>query len=358
MGILLSAIRGTLDLLLPFTNPQTPLLQDLVHTAILCGTLYYAPQIAEHYNTHYAPSARTIPHTTDNAQNDVPHINEDVIHEPDTDDNDNHNEEIDRPPHTAAPPRPHIEDAPEENILEEEEEGEWQNPHDFANLPAFADAEAPPAGGAGPANPQPRAIPPNNRTIGTKKAKSLARRDQRRQYHEFQRYQAEQRRAAEANGREEREAALALEKARRWEEERRIAEKQRLERERKKEDERRDADDERERRERVVAFVRDEVMKRGAVDLVKVAAGEGKDRVWIERLVRASGMVTKMEMECGGGGSRVMVTGEGWIVRVDGELMAKAYADAVAFGEGRDGRVSFEEFGGIVERAVLARAKA
>ena len=325
-----------MNLLLPFTNPQTPLLQDLIHTVILCGTLYYIPQITDAYHAYNTPLA---PHPADDAedaQDLAPEDDDGLAHPPEME----VGEDIDFLPRAPAPPPPRVDD----------EEGEWQNPDDFANVAAEDDAGA----GVGPANPAPRAVAAN-RTIGTKKAKSIARRDQRRAYHEFQRSQAEQRRAAEAHGREEREAALASEKARRAEEERRIAEKQRLERERKKEEERREAEEERERRERAVERVREDVVKKGAADLVGLAVEEGKDRMWIERLVRASGIVAQMENDLAG--SKIMITGEGWMVRVDRELMTKAYADAVAFGDRKDGRVSFEEFGEIVERAVMARAK-
>ncbi|KAF2642022.1 hypothetical protein P280DRAFT_424720, partial [Massarina eburnea CBS 473.64] len=325
MGILLSTVRGTVNLLLPFTDPQTPLLQDLLHTVVLCGTLYYAPKVAEHYN---AQGEDTIPHNEDvhqpnNAREDVP-IDDNLVLEPDNDDG----EEVDALPHAPTPPQ-----------------GQAR-----AARPAPPNHAHP--GPAGPANPR----PVQNRVIGTKKAKSIARRDQRRAYHEFQRSQAEQRRAAEDHGREEREAQLATVKARRAEEERKIAERLRLEREKKKEEERREAEQERERRERVVARVRDEVGRKGAVDLGKVAREEGKERASIERLVRASGMVAAMEKD--NAKSKIMITGEGWMVRVDAKLMKSAYADAVAFGDARDGRVSFQEFGGILEKAVLARAQA
>jgi hypothetical protein len=342
MGVLLSTIRGALNLLLPFTNPQTPLLQDLIHTTILCGTLYYAPQIAEHYNAHYAPAGRE-----ERARIPTPPNNDNTAEEVNQEEEDEHivqhddaEERLGPRPHAPTPPPDDqgpdgAHPAPADN-----DDGQWQQ-----NLPNEE---------AGPANPRPA---PTNRTIGAKKAKSIARRDQRRAYHEFHRSQAEERRLMEEQGRSEREAALTLEKQRRAEEERKIGEKQRVEREKRKDDERREQDDERERRERTVSRVRAEVEEKGAVDLVGVAWEEGKDRVWVERLVKASGMVGQMEKERVG--SRVLITDEGWMVRVDAELMERAYADAVAYGD-RDGngRISFSEFGNILEKAVMARADA
>ncbi|KAF1976277.1 hypothetical protein BU23DRAFT_502122, partial [Bimuria novae-zelandiae CBS 107.79] len=343
MGILLSITRQVLDLLLPFTHPNTPLFQDLIHTAILITTLYYAPQIAEYYNAHHNPAppptttpqldAEQIDGRHDGPAPDVPE-NDDPVDEQwilEDDGDDNPNTDIDPPPLAPTPPPELIRDP----TLGQPQDDTWQN-------------DAP-----GPARVHDRPQPTRaNRVVGAKKAKSLARRDQRRAYHEFHRSQAEQRRAAEEAGREEREAALAAEKARRAEIEREIAEEKREKQARKREEEKREADEEHRRRERVVERVREEVVRKGAVDLVDVAMVEGKDRVWVEKLVRASGMLSQMEK----GREKVMITGEGWLVKIDAELMRTAYEEATAFGDSRDGKVSFANFGGILEKAVRARA--
>ena len=337
MGALFSTIRRTLNLLLPFTHPETPIAQDLIHTAVLIGTLYYAPQIAEYYNAHYGPAPPpTLDHhdtePTDGQHDgpapgvpddDVP-LDEDWVLQ---DDGDNEDAAIDPPPHAPTPPPGQLQNPPQEQA--------WQN------------------GEPGPANDRPQPTRAN-RVIGAKKAKSLARRDQRRAYHEFHRSQAEQRRLAEEEGREEREAALAAEKARRAEIERELADEKREKQARKREEERREAEEELRRRERVVERVKEEVVRKGAVDLVDVAIGEGKDRLWVERLVRASGMMGQMDRD----GEKVMITGEGWLIKIDRDLMKTAYEEAVAFGDSRDGKVSFANFGGILEKAVRARALA
>ncbi|QRC91882.1 hypothetical protein JI435_020640 [Parastagonospora nodorum SN15] len=80
MGALLTLPISLLNFLLPFTKPGTPLAQDIVHTAVLCGTLYYAPQIAEWYNARQHRDAPP----------DAP--DEDTIHQPGAD------------PATANPP--------------------------------------------------------------------------------------------------------------------------------------------------------------------------------------------------------------------------------------------------------------
>jgi hypothetical protein len=337
MGAILSLPISLLNFLLPFTKPGTPITQDLIHTAILCGTLYYAPQIAEWYSTQQSgttinsheqgedtqqPAANAEAHA---AQAEPP-LDENIVLQ--NDDNDGH---VDRPPLAPTPPNqaehhqppaPHVEDIPEQ-------------------------AEA------GPANDRPRPTP-QNRAVGAKKAKSLARKDQRRAYHEFHRQEAELRRLQEAEGAEEREAALAAEKARRAKIEAEIAERERAEREERKREVEREQAEEAERRERVVQTVRQSVEDTGCVNLVDVAWAEGKDRVWVERLVRASGLLSQLQRD----GAHAMITSQAWLVRVDAQLMQRAYTEAGAFGNKNAGSVSFAEFGSILEKVVLARAEA
>lgn len=343
MGVLLSTVQRTLNLLLPFTHPETPLVQDLIHTAVLITTLYYAPQIADHYNAHHRPTPPTAAGINDrsfhapvdgqidgHAPNlpDAPLDEEWVLQ----DDGDNEDGGIEPPPHAPTPPPGELHDPPQEDAA-------WQN--EFMN------------GDPGPANDRPQPTRAN-RVVGAKKAKSLARRDQRRAYHEFHRSQAEQRRLAEEAGREEREAALAAEKARRADAEMLIAEEKRERQAWEREQKKREAEEEHQRRERVVEKVKQEIVRKGAVDLVDAAIEEGKDKVWIERLVRASGIMNQMEKS----GERIMITGEGWLVRLDAELMRTAYEEAATFGDSRGGRVSFANFGGILEKVIRARSLA
>lgn len=341
MGALLSLPHTLLNFLLPFTDKSTPLVQDLVHTAILCGTLYFAPQLVELYKARRNPDSTPydIPDTApDIPVDDIP-IDENFVLQPDED------EDIEPPPLAPTPP-PEQDQGP--GFREDVDAGaaHWQD----QGAAHFAGEEL--QAQAGPANDRPRPTAAN-RVVGAKKAKSLARKDQRRAYHEFHRQEAELRRQREAEGKEEREAALAAEKARRAEAERLIQEREREERERKKEEERREQEEERLRRERVIGVVREELEKKGAVDLVDVAWEEGKDRVWIERLVRASGLLSQIEKD----GAFAVITGAGWAVRIDKQLMRDAYANAVRYGNENKGKVSFDDFGGILENAVRARAE-
>lgn len=332
MGALLSLPQSLLNALLPFTNKNTPLYQDLIHTAILCTTLYFAPAVVDFYNTrlinHNPPLSPTLNNPDpDDPTNDIP-IDENFVLQDDGD------EDVEPPPLAPTPPPGQAEPA------------QWQNP------PLPGEDEAGPANANVNEPPRPT---PQNRTIGAKKAKSLARKDQRRAYHEFHRQEAELRRQREAEGKEEREALLAAKKARRAEAEELIREKEREERELRKEEERREQEEERARRERVVVKVRQELSHTGAVNLVELAWAEGKDRLWIERLVRASGLLSQMSDLPQ---LHTMITEAGWAVRIDANLMRDAYADAVGFSNKNGGKVSFTEFGDILEKAVRARAKA
>ncbi|KAF2120288.1 hypothetical protein BDV96DRAFT_485866 [Lophiotrema nucula] len=339
MAAILSPIRALLNLLLPFTDKNTPLVQDLIHTIVLCGTLYFAPQLVELYHSrkpsHIVPEPPD-PEETEGTQEDLPRDDGWVL-QPDTED-----EAVERPPPAPTPP-------PGQNG----EPAGWLPPDDAP--PQFLDGE----GEAGPANfadnDRPRPTPAN-RTVGAKKAKSLARKDQRRAYHEFHRQQAELRRQEEAKEAPAREAALLAEKQRRAEVEKEIQENARKERERKKEEERKEQEEESKRRERALRTVRELFEKKGAVDLGDVAWKEDKNSLWIERLVRASGLLSQASKR--GESTHIMITGGGWLVRIDEDLMRQAYTDAIAFGNKRDGKVSFSELGGMLEKAVRARAKA
>jgi len=341
MGAILSLPFKILNLLLPFTRAGTPLSQDVLHAIVLCGTLYYAPQINAWYTAQQQAAdeqnlepaegeedttATQAPHQTQgpeprHAAEDLP-LDERLVLQDDGEG------DLDpgRPPRAPTPP-------PREEHVHQ---------HDPA------DAFAP-----GPANPPPNPSR-NNRVVGTKKAKAIRRRNEERQYNEWVREQAQVRRLQDEEGREEREAALAIERERRAAAEEVIRQKEREEREALKREREREAEEEAARRERVVAYVRDRMAERGCVNLVEAAYTEGKDRTWVERLIRASGLLQQLQQE----GSHVMFTGQDWLVSIDKEVMARAYAEAQLFGQGNGGKVGFEDFGGMLEKAMLARSKA
>ncbi|KAF2204899.1 hypothetical protein GQ43DRAFT_437506 [Delitschia confertaspora ATCC 74209] len=331
MDAILSIIRSAtrlLNLLLPFTNRSTPLLQDIIHTIALCGALYFAPGITDRYHSRQHQTGDRELHNID-VDGDPPDIPHDVgiVEEPS--DTEEAFEEEEAPP--QAPTPPNLQDQPQPPQPAQNDEFDVPGP---ANLNA------------------PRATP-QNRQIGKKKAASLARRDQRRAYHEFLQNQREQRRLEEEAVAAEREAALSSEKARRKAIEQDIVERAREERERKKEAERKEAEEEGRRRDRVVDTVRKELKVKGVVDLGDLTWKELKDMAWIESLVRAAGLLNKKE----GGDRYTMITGEGWLVKLDKEVTQEAYAQAVAFGERNNGEVALNQFAEILQKVVLQRAK-
>lgn len=337
MGALLSLPITLLNFLLPFTKPGTPILQDLTHTIILCGTLYYAPQIAEWYNTRQAANTTGgVGQDEGQAQNQGDNIQQAQPHGP-------RQPPQNAPAHHQPDFQPQIEDEDEAPVPQP---GPLEPP---APQPPHAEQLLPDEAEAGPLDERPRPTPAN-RAIGAKKAKSLARKDQRRAYHEFHRQEAELRRLQEAEGRDEREAALATEKARRAAAEAEIREAERKEREEVKAQREKEAEEEQGRRERVVEFVRDQLESRGALNLAEAAYAEGKDYIWVERLVRASGILSQ-----GMVGEKVLVTSGGWLVRVDRDLMEMAYKEAEEAGDKTEGKIGFQDFGDMLERAVRTR---
>lgn len=340
MGALLTLPITLLNALLPFTRPGTPILQDLIHTAVLCGTLYYAPQLADWYHNQHNQGETAGPTENEAAHQPGTEPGTEYIAEDENLPLDDRlvlqDDEEDAGPPPLAPTPPHIAQNVEQPPL----------PQAQPRVDDFPEA--------GPANPQGPRVTSANRTVGAKKAKSLARKDQRRAYHEFHRQEAELRRLQEAEGAEEREAALAAERERRAKITEEIVRKEKEERETRKREQEKEVADENERRERCVGSVREEIERKGAVDLVEEAWKEGKDRLWIERLVRASGLLQQLQAE----NERIMITGDGWLVKIDAEIMANAYAEAEALGSRNSGRVSFDDLGGLMEKAILARAKA
>ncbi|KAJ9638292.1 hypothetical protein H2199_006979 [Coniosporium tulheliwenetii] len=334
---LVLTLHRSITLLLPFTDPSTPLAQDVAHTIALCTLLYYAPHILERCRAYLQQSQADQPpqqHEIDPtaavpaaaAPNAAPGVE----------------------PAEATPPAP-------QGHAHEPLPGNPTNQPPAAPLEPFDNPPPPPLGEGDPdSNPEdgPAARPARTprQNVGAKKAKSLARRDQRRAYHEFQRSRGEAQRAADAAGAAEREAALAAERARRAAVEAELEEKTRREREERR------AREEDERREelRVLRVVTEGLERMGCVDLEEVARGVARERGWVEKLVRVSGLVGGRKEE----GVVTMVTGRGWVVRVDEGIMREAYRIALEGDHKKKMKVTFEELGGIIEGVILARATA
>jgi hypothetical protein len=311
-------VVGILNRLLPFATPGTPLVQDLVHLGAICTVLYFAPQIQQWIQTR---------------QSGVDGVNGDPA------------QPIDIPPN--AQPNV-VGDIPERQDDEQHEAQPDANPDDHINevVAQAPDFGEPQEGQAGLEGPVANA---NHRNVGAKKAKALARKDQKRAYNEFMRSQGDAQRAKDAEGAAEREAALAAERERRRATEVALETRRTKEREQKRDAERREREEEFRRRDLVVKLVREALEENSMCDLFKVArqVGGDADEEWVEKIMNASGLLGTRD------GVMTMVTSMGWAVKLRGGDVQKMYQNAMdGDAESADGSVSYESLGGMLE-AVL-----
>ncbi|KAK6433930.1 hypothetical protein LTR95_009891 [Oleoguttula sp. CCFEE 5521] len=313
-----------LNRLLPFATPGTPIVQDLAHLGAVCALLYFAPQIQQWWQ-----------------------LRQDVVHVDDV--------PSPTPSATALdPPRDRVVEAePDEAADIPAPNGTADGPMDQAdpnvNDPGAAPAEVEPA--QGPAY-VPQAT--NQRAVGAKKAKALAKRDQRRAHFEFLREEGERKRAEDAEGATEREALLTAERERRRVVEAAIEAKRTKEREAKREAEKREREEEIRRRDLTVLLVKESLDEVGRCDLWRVARAVGGDvdDEWVERMLRATGLLGLKN------GVVTMVTSVGWAVRVSEEDVARMYHQAIQSDlTDEQGAVSFEQLGGVLD-GVLQRPAA
>lgn len=315
-----SGVLGALNRLLPFATPGTPLLQDLIHLAAVCLVLYYAPQIQEilQRQRHDAGPAHQ-------------RIDGDAAE-----------------PEDEAAGHEILENQPDDqDVLDDIQADAAPAHHEPADAVQEVENEVP-EGQPGPARAPNTAA---NRNIGAKKAKSLARRDQRRAYHEFMRSQGDAQRARDAEGAAEREAALNAEKERRRAATAALDIQKAKERDERKAKEERDRRDEIKRRELAVSIVRDELNARNMCDPFRVAeqVGGDVDDEWVERLLNTAGVLGKK------GDTMTMVTSMGWVVRVTEQQMTNLYISAAQNGIGSgDGRIDIEDLGAMLEAILRA----
>ncbi|KAF7195729.1 hypothetical protein HII31_03047 [Pseudocercospora fuligena] len=316
----MASLLSFFNRLLPFATPGTPLIQDLLHLGVICSLLYFAPQIQEYVQRERPDLA--IPEQPqagqDNDTQEGPEADEQVADQ--------------NGPELVAQ-----DDGVEDPINENEDV--------FAGG-ADRDQDGPANGApvAGPANGRPQ------RNVGAKKAKALARRDQRRAYNEFQRSQGEAQRAKDAEGASEREKAQAMERERRKAVEAKLNEKKAKDREQRREQERKDREQEMQRREQAIGLVREQLQEQHMSNVFEVArqVGGDADDVWLEKILKAAGVLGK-----DADGSMTVATSLGWIVRVKQQDMLKAYEKAAAaIHDDDDGVISYEDLATHLE-AVL-----
>jgi hypothetical protein len=319
-----SMIRTYLNYLLPFTSPNTPLWQDAIHTLIICIILYYAPTILEEYTSRHlareraaAPAAETL-HEPHNAANQS---------EDDADELRTNGDAVNTNDHEFAGLEG--EDVVPEAIIPEPEE----------------DAEA------GPGNGFPRAVTSGSsmRNVGKKKAASLARKDQKRAYHEFQRAQGEAQRARDREAEEATRLELEEARVRRKKVEEEVERKAKVERERKREEERLEREKEIGRRKRVVEKVRQGLREKGWVRLKDVDA-EGLELDIVEKLCRAEGLVGEKA------GEKVINTKTGCLVKIEDTDLVEAYQRALVQNDStEDGKVTWHNLGHLLEKVIMEK---
>ena len=322
----MASIISLINRLLPFATPGTPLLQDLVHLGAICTILYYAPQIQhwaqERQHQHEPPGGETAGDAT---------------------------------PTANAPEAPH-EEAPGDDAREFNHDADQGAPvDDFENAQfndpvednANAHMQEGQPGPAGPPNV------PAHRNVGAKKAKSLARKDQRRAYNEFMRSQGDAQRAEEAKGAAEREAAIAAEKERRKAAAAVVEAKKAKEREQKREAERKQREEEMKSRELAIKLVREALDDDGLCDLFKVArqVGGDADEEWVERILRASDLVGMKD------GVLTMITSVGWAARVSQQDVRQLYENAATQDvSDESGAIGYDRLGSMFETILRERA--
>lgn len=323
----MASLMRFVNRLLPFATPGTPLIQDVIHLGVLCVLLYFAPQIQE-YLQRRNEGQNANPQPVANEEHAVEGGYDGGVFE-------------------GQEPR---------NVENEDDDESDQDPEPGANDPdfrAFQRDQINEADGAGPADAGGAVNMPPQRNVGAKKAKSLARRDQRRAYHEFQRAQGEAQRARDAEGASEREAAQAAERERRKAVEAELEAKKAREREQKREQEKKEREEEQARRERAVAFVRQALEERrmcNLYDVMREIGGADVNELWVERILNANGMLGKRE-----DGSLTMITATGYIARVTSDDVRRVYEKAVEDGVGDEGgKIGYEELGAVLEKVLKA----
>lgn len=315
---------------LPFTNPATPVLQDVVHLAVLCTFLWFAPKIEwRDLKGRVLGWERVGEEEVEGAQNEGVAEGEggglegEANAEPELPDQPNHQ------PNDAVFPPPGL---------------------DEGGFDGFGGQDE-----AGPANPHqpPRRAENHNREVGAKKAKSLARRNQQRAYNEFLREQGEAERAEWARDAKERAEKLEEERAKRVAREQKIKDKERKEREVRK------MREEEERREELDAIrdageiIREGLEVDGFVRCEDLARKVQRDNTWVERLIRREGVLgiryvdEKREV--------TMLTARGFVVRVNDDMMKIAYERAAVKAAKGDGRIGWVDLGSVIQRVLTDR---
>lgn len=180
--------------------------------------------------------------------------------------------------------------------------------------------------------------------------KSNARKDQRRAYNEWLRWQGDDERSKNAEGAEERERAVAAEQERRKEAARMLEAKKAKERELKRQRDDAERKLENERKDLILSIVPDNLEEYKMCDLFALARqlGDDVDEEWIEKVLKASGMLGKKNDEM------TLITETGWIVRVHATDLQRIYLQALELSAGADddGEITNNKLGDLLETSL------
>ena len=347
-----STVRLALKLV-PFASPGTPLLQDLLYSAAIAACvaviLYEKFQKpTDSHGTSHAPTA-----APDEIRNDEPRADAIDGHEVNEaqqrqvyffDEEDQARDtptNVPRPdePDDVAPAQPHQagNEVPVARPHEQNDDDAGEGPADGAANNDRAASQA--------------------RNVGAKKAKSLARRDQRRAFNEFMRNQGDAQRAREAEGAAEREATLAQEREKRAAAEAAIEARKAKEREARRLAEEKARERERRRRTEPVDAVRRDLAARNMSDLWKVVdefPDLDLDVEFLEKLLQTAGILKNGKSD---DGSVTMLTSKSWVVRITRADMDRVYEIAIERGLGRQtGNINFEDIAMLTQRVLEGKA--
>lgn len=337
-----------INILLPFTRPGTPLLQDIAHTALVCALLYYAPRYFERQQQRQGLKGQEAHSTNDVKKTSSESRANDGAEEHADNHTRNHESNINNG--NDLLPREEVETDSDHDDLDDE-----TNMEAFPGVPNqhLPEADNPHHN----ANPQQQQNLPNPRVVSTKKARSIARRSQRRAYNEFLRSQGDAARAAAASEATQHEASASLERARRSAADAAAELRLSEERQARKELALAKAAKDESRTQMVVTIVKKRLLDVGLVDIEKDVL-EFVDELnveKVEKIIRAAG-IERTRLEDKQMVSTIILKSK-YIVNLDEDLMREVYNVAATRTDQDLGKVTWAQLGSILESLIMMRSK-
>jgi hypothetical protein len=360
---------SAINTLIPFADASRPIWIDIIYSLVLCTALWLGPQLQEYFQK-FSRQAQA-EHTDENNQDerDARRANEtmeerlrfrELMNDSELS---NHSEDDD-----SDAPILDVDDAAFQAFLAHQ-----PGPANPVPAPLFdeeqQEEELPPQqpvreqliGPNGlPPGQQPRLRDPN-RHVGAKKARSLARRQQVRAYHEFVREQSDMQRAQDASTKDQRDAAAQAERDRRKAVEEKIRREEAIQRETRREAERLKREEEARKVREMKSMLAEELEKGKLVSVRELARRVSMTEEWVIQTVKLEGLLGEKKSAVG---TKVLVmlvgeaSGEGpLLVRVDEQDVQEMYNEVTKQrgSEGNAGFVNGAELGTILSRIIMRR---